>query len=89
MDISPFDRMEFYQLLCKYQDSFEGEPAEALAQRLVPLRCCRGEILHIHQHSLLDCNKTKSLASATPEGPVVPVPNDEDDVGVYGALVGP
>jgi hypothetical protein len=31
MDIAPFDRMELYDLLCKYQGAFEGELAEAVA----------------------------------------------------------
>jgi hypothetical protein len=32
MDIASFNRIEFYELLCKYQDAFEGENVEAVAQ---------------------------------------------------------
>jgi hypothetical protein len=62
MDITPFNRMEFYELLCKYEDVFEGESAEALARSLVSFRCSRGEFLHFYQHSLLAYNRAKSFA---------------------------
>jgi hypothetical protein len=87
MDIAPINRMEFYQLLCKYEDAFKGESAEALVQNLVPLSCCRGDFLHFHHHSLLAYDKAKSLAPATSVEPTVLVPNNEEDVGMYGASV--
>jgi hypothetical protein len=32
MGLLHFNRMEFYELLCMYQDGFEGEPDEVLSQ---------------------------------------------------------
>jgi hypothetical protein len=47
MDISHFDRMEFYQVLCKYQDVFEGEPHKVIVLRVVLLTYayCKDEAL--------------------------------------------
>jgi hypothetical protein len=48
MDLPHLNRMDIYQLLCKYQDNFEGEPYEVLAQRVAVLTWayCRDEILN-------------------------------------------
>jgi hypothetical protein len=36
-----FNRMEFYELLLKYQDDFEGESSEAVAKGRFLYLCCR------------------------------------------------
>jgi hypothetical protein len=51
MDLPEFNRMDFYDLLCKHEDEFEGKPYEVIEQLVAPITCgyCTIDIIKAQQ----------------------------------------